>query len=658
MAMNARVGAAKGDTRTAKGLANRKGSRMNRAPVGTCTTVAAQKELAKCRGTRPRSAADPPPAASICRPHRGLRAGLTLDSRVPREVSDVNQPVPSDILVVDDHPGNLAAIEVALETLGCNLFKARSGPEALRRLLEQDFALILLDVQMPGMSGFEAARLIRDRDRTRGVPIIFISAYDQDDAELLEAYRLGAVDFLFKPIRPEILKQKASVLVELQRRTAEVERQAAQLRDHARLERERALAEQRQALEAEALRQRLAERDRHAAELLSMNERLALDDRRKDEFMAVLGHELLNPLAPLVNGLALLEGSSDEVVDRARRVMKRQVDHLTLLVNDLLDMSRVTLGKIELRRKKVSIGEVVDQALALAQPLLDERKHRLSLSCNLRDTFVEGDEVRLTQILANLLNNAARYTDLGGQIELHGESRASLDGTGQQLEGVELRVKDNGRGIPAELLPRVFELFVQERSGGGLGIGLTLVKQLVTMHGGRVSVASAGSGQGSEFTVWLPAASAPAPSVRPPRSGTSDLGRALKIVLVEDNDDVRSLMCELLVQWGHAVSEAATGEQGIALIVGETPDIAFVDIGLPDIEGYEVARRVRTALGPGQPRLVALSGFGQQRDRDRASLAGFDEHLVKPAAPDALRHLLDAASAAASALGAAHAASL
>jgi signal transduction histidine kinase len=561
----------------------------------------------------------------------------------------VNQPVPSDILVVDDHPGNLAAIEVALETLGYNLFKARSGAEALRRLLEQDFALILLDVQMPGMSGFEAARLIRERDRTRGVPIIFISAYDRDDAELLEAYRLGAVDFLFKPIRPEILQQKASVLVELQRRTAEVERQAAQLREHARLERERALAEQRQALEAEALRQRLAERDRHAAELLRMNERLALDDRRKDEFMAVLGHELLNPLAPLVNGLALLEGSRDDVVERARRVMKRQVEHLTLLVNDLLDMSRVTLGKIELRRKRVSVGDVIDQALALAQPLLDERRHRLSVVCDVRDVFVEGDEVRLTQILANLLNNAARYTDPGGQIELHGRRHVSTGDAGnQQIEGVELRVKDNGRGISPELLPRVFELFVQERSGGGLGIGLTLVKQLVTMHGGRVDVVSAGPGLGSEFTVWLPGASAPAPSVRPPKSGTSDVARALKVALVEDNDDVRSLMCELLMQWGHTVSEAATGEQGVSLIVGDPPDIAFVDIGLPDMEGYEVARQVRAALGHARPRLVALSGFGQQRDRERASDAGFDEHLVKPAAPDALRRLLDAVSASAS----------
>lgn len=559
----------------------------------------------------------------------------------------MNQPVPSDILVVDDHPGNLAAIEVALGKLGCNLCKARSGPEALRRLLEQDFALILLDVQMPGMSGFEAARLIRERDRTRGVPIIFISAYDRDDAELLEAYRLGAVDFLFKPIRPEILQQKASVLVELQRRTAEVERQAAQLRDHARLERERALAEQRQALEAEALRQHLAERELHAVELQRMNERLAQDDRRKDEFMAVLGHELLNPLAPLVNGLALLESSGDEVVERARRVMKRQVDHLTLLVNDLLDMSRVTLGKIELRRKRVSVGDVIDQALALAQPLLDERRHRLSITCDVRDTFVEGDEVRLTQILANLLNNAARYTDPGGQIELHGKRHASASGAGDEpVQGIELRVKDDGRGIPLELLPRVFELFVQERSGGGLGIGLTLVKQLVTMHGGRVGVASAGPGQGSEFTVWLPGASAPAPSVRPPKSGTNDVVRALKVTLVEDNDDVRSLMRELLMQWGHTVTEAATGEQGVSLIVNDTPDIAFVDIGLPDMEGYEVARRVRAALGRTQPRMVALSGFGQQRDRERASEAGFDEHLVKPAAPDTLRRLLDALSLA------------
>jgi CheY-like chemotaxis protein len=278
--------------------------------------------------------------------------------------------------------------------------------------------------------------------------------------------------------------------------------------------------------------------------------------------------------------------------------------------------------------------------LALAQPMLDERQHRMIVDCPLRDTFVEGDEVRLTQILANLLNNAARYTDPGGSIELRVASALGSDGS----EGVELRVEDTGRGIPTELLPRVFDLFVQERSGGGLGIGLTLVKQLVTMHGGTVAVQSEGPGRGSTFSVWLPSVSAPAPSVRPP--APVQLGRALRVTLVEDNDDVRALMSELLVQWGHSVSEAATGASGVSLIVSELPDIAFVDIGLPDMDGYDVARHVRAALGPGQPRLVALSGFGQQRDREQASLAGFDEHLAKPASPDALRRLLEAASLA------------
>lgn len=537
----------------------------------------------------------------------------------------------SDILVVDDNPGNLAAIEVALDGMGAHLVKARSGAEALRRLLEQDFSLILLDVQMPGMSGFEAARLIRSRERTEKVPIIFISAYDREDSDVLEAYRLGAVDFLFKPIRPEILRAKATVLVELQRRTAEVARQAEQLRKHSQLERERALAEQRQALEAEALRQRLAEEHRHTAELKRFNERLAQDDRRKDEFIAVLGHELLNPLAPLVSGLALLEGSPDLAVERARRVMKRQVDHLTLLVNDLLDMSRVTLGKLELRRSRVRLGDVIDQALALAAPLIEERGHEVVTDVLAQDTFIEGDEVRLTQILSNLLNNAARYTEPNGRIRLHARESEG---------GVEVEVQDNGRGIAPELLERVFDLFVQERSGGGLGIGLTLVKQLVQMHGGRVGVRSEGFGHGSTFTVWLPAANAPAASVHMVESTVRDV-RPLRISLVEDNEDVRQLMAELLTQWGHRVSEAATGGSGIALIVNEVPDIAFVDIGLPDMTGYDVAREIRAQLGFTHPRLVALSGFGQQRDREQATQAGFDEHIAKPAHPDELRRLLD-----------------
>jgi signal transduction histidine kinase len=553
---------------------------------------------------------------------------------------------PCDILVVDDTPENLTAIEVALDDLDYRLVKVQSGKEALRRLLRQDFALILLDVQMPTMSGFETARLIRARDRSKHVPIIFITAYDRDDAEVLEAYRLGAVDFLLKPIQPEILKAKASVFVELQRRTQEVERQAQQIRAHVLSERESWLTEQRTRLEAEALKRRLEEQSVHAAELQRLNRRLEEDDRRKDEFIAVLGHELRNPLAPLVNGLELLETADAEAMDRARGVMRRQVEHLIRLVDDLLDMSRVTRGKIELRRSRVRAGDLIDQAVALATPLINERRHELSTDRAGDEVFIDGDDVRLTQVLANLLNNAARYTEPGGRISLSVQGKAG---------GVEFIVKDTGRGISPELLPRVFDLFVQEREGGGgLGIGLTLVKQLVGMHDGRVEAKSEGTSRGSEFRVWLPGCIDQ--SARDPASDSSDevpttmpetgITRALHVALVEDNDDVRLLMGEVLESWGHQVRQASTGAVGVDLILEQRPDIAFIDIGLPDMDGYELARQVRSALGAEKPLLVALSGFSQRRDRERASRAGFDDHLAKPASPADLKRLLTQASRA------------
>jgi two-component system, sensor histidine kinase len=549
---------------------------------------------------------------------------------------------PSDILVVDDTPENLTAIEVALDDLNYRLVKVQSGKEALRRLLKQDFALILLDVQMPTMSGFETARLIRARDRSKHVPIIFITAYDRDDAEVLEAYRLGAVDFLLKPIQPEILKAKASVFVELQRRTKEVERQAELIRAHILQERESWLTEQRSRIEADALKRRLEEQRVHAAELQRLNQRLEEDDRRKDEFIAVLGHELRNPLAPLVNGLELLETASEDAVERARAVMRRQVDHLIRLVDDLLDMSRVTRGKIELRRARIRAGDLIDQAVSLSTPLIAERGHQLVAERDGGEIFIDGDEVRLTQVLANLLNNAARYTEPGGLLCI---GVALHDG------GVEFKVKDNGRGIPTELLPRVFDLFVQEREGGGgLGIGLTLVKQLVSMHDGRVEAHSAGSGKGSEFRVWLPmcedqsvpdqSADSEAVPITLPEAGRT---RGLNVALVEDNDDVRLLMGEVLESWGHEVRQAATGAVGVNLILEHRPDIAFIDIGLPDMDGYELARQIRAALGASKPLLVALSGFSQRRDRERASSAGFDDHLAKPASPADLKRLLSQA---------------
>lgn len=541
---------------------------------------------------------------------------------------------PCDILVVDDTPENLTAVAIALDGLDCQLLTAASGEEALRRLLEQDFGLILLDVQMPVMSGFEAARLIRARPRSRHVPIIFMTAYARDDSEVLEAYRLGAVDFLLKPFQPEILRAKASVFVALERRAREVERQSELIRAHVVRRRESWLTEQRARLESEALKQRLEEQRSRAAELQALNDRLAENEQRKDEFLAALGHELRSPLAPLVSGLEMLRQCTNEGVARVRVVMGRQVGHLIRQVDDLLDMSRVNRGQIELRCSHVRAGDVLDQAVALATPVLTQHQHTLSVERSGDDANMFGDEVRLTQVLVNLLNNAARYTAPGGKIEL----ACTL-----QEGGVRFSVKDNGRGIATELLPRIFDLFVQEREGGGgLGIGLTLVKHLVQMHQGRVQVHSQGRGLGSEFTVLLPTCpelAASSPRSEPPLSDTG-IRRALDVVLIDDDDDARVLLGEVVASWGHLVSHAATGTAGLELILARRPDIAFIDIALPDLDGYELARRVCGAPGGRKSLLVALSGFGQSRDRERARHAGFDHHLAKPASSADLKRLL------------------
>ena len=532
-----------------------------------------------------------------------------------REEAEGEREAPANILVVDDDAGNLAAIEVALGPLGFRLVKARSGAEALRFLLEQDFALILLDVAMPGMDGFETARIIRGRERSRYVPIIFVTAFNRDDADILTGYSLGAVDFLFKPIVAEVLRAKASVFVELQQRNAEVRRQAELLREMERRELERRLEEERQSWEAAALRE---------------------ENRRKDEFLAVLAHELRNPLSPMVTGLELIKcyDLKHDGVERVRASMERQVTHLIRLVDDLLDVSRISRGKITLRREPIDLGGVLSQAVESTRPVMDERQHTLTVELCPDPLPVIGDSVRLTQVVANLLHNAARYTDRGGKIRLS---------CGTDNGDAVVRVADNGRGIAPEMLERIFDMFVQEKDGGGggLGLGLTLVQSLVELHGGKVRAYSDGSGRGAEFIVRMPLA--PVDVTLAPTAADeeeADASEPLHVVVVEDQQDVRDAMRALLAGWGHRVDEAADGESGIERILETRPDVALIDIAMPGMDGYAVARHIRSRLGDAAPRLVALTGFGREEDRDRARRAGFDFHLTKPAVPRDLRRAL------------------
>ena len=533
----------------------------------------------------------------------------------------------SDILVVDDEPKNLTAIEVVLNTLDVRLTTARSGEEALRHLLHQDYAAILLDVQMPDMDGFETARLIRTRDRMRHVPILFVTAYNQHDADIRRGYELGAVDYLFKPIVPEVLRAKVQVFVDLRDRTLEVGRQAEKLREIERMDALRRLEEERRKWEAESLRGAMREQRR-------INQQLEEADRRKDDFIALLAHELRNPLAPLVTGLELirLQGIDNPIVVRAREAMERQVHHLTRLVDDLLDVSRISKGKLELHRERVDLRAIVEDAADACRALVEQRNQRLVVEGPDAPIPLEADPVRLAQVVSNLLSNAARYSE---------PEQPILVGWGLEDDCGWVRVVDRGRGIAPEFIERVFEMFAQERDGGkGLGLGLTLVKQLVEMHGGSVEARSDGRGKGSEFVVRLPLAVGDSPALAP-RTPPPRAGRSLSVVVVEDDLDIRDALESLLAIWGHEVSIARDGHEGVEMISRLRPDVALVDIGLPGIDGYEVARAVRAAFGDGPPRLIAMTGFGQESDQRRAYEAGFDRHLVKPSSPEELRAALE-----------------
>jgi signal transduction histidine kinase/DNA-binding response OmpR family regulator len=675
-------------------------------------------------------------------------------------VTPVPPAVPRvDILVVDDTQAQRLAVETVLADLGENVVAVHSGREALRYLLDHDVAVILLDVNMPEMDGFETATLIRQRSRTRNTPIIFLTA-DTDELHAARGYSLGAVDYLFSPFMPEILRTKVRVFVELARMHAQVRRHAEERVALAVEQAARTAAEESnrrlmvlaeasrvlaQSLESgsitldllrailphvadvagvvpaegvgpseltrtwlhvgsdgrlspptvgsvvpyelyEAALRAIANRKPEAlttgdatwaiavplvargaalgamafamadsgrrysaadADLLrdlASRTAIALDnrslfleiedrDRRKDEFLAMLAHELRNPLGAISNATAVLDriGSRDADSTKLRGVIGRQTKHLARLVDDLLDVARVTTGRIIVERQPVPLTELVERALQAATAAGKTANHQVSWSGE--PVWVMGDSLRLEQIVANLVDNAIRYTPRGGKITVS-----------VRLENTEavLRVRDSGQGIPAALLPRIFDLFVRgagshERSTGGLGLGLTLVRRLVELQSGTVQAQSAGAGLGSEFVVRLPASELPAATeslvaMRPSRS--------TRILIVEDNDDARESLRLMLELDGHDVLTAATGEDGVDRALAHGPAIALVDLGLPGLDGFEVARRLRAVPQGADMHLVAITGYGQPTDRARTRAAGFDAHLVKPVDPTKLRAIL------------------
>jgi signal transduction histidine kinase/CheY-like chemotaxis protein len=396
-----------------------------------------------------------------------------------------------------------------------------------------------------------------------------------------------------------------------------------------------------------AVRTALRARDRqyqirgHLAERARAEESLREADQRKDEFLATLGHELRNPLAPVLTGLQLLKmaGRDDATAGRAIAVMERQIRHLIRLVDDLLEVSRITTGLIDVRREPLDLAFVIRAAVDTSRPAIETGRHELALDLPAQPVTVSGDPVRLTQVFANILTNAAKYTNPGGRI--HVSARRS---GGRAV----ISIRDNGIGIPVERLSAVFDMFTQvdrsnRRLQGGLGIGLTLVRSLVDMHGGRVFAKSDGPGTGSEFVVELP--------VLPGRAEVGEAGESMagkvpprRILLVDDNLDAAETLGMLLTALGATIAVAHSGHAALAALDTFDPDTVLLDIGMPEMDGYEVARIIRSRPQHADILLIALTGWGQQDDHRRSRAAGFDHHLVKPPNIGKLRELLDSGS--------------
>lgn len=560
---------------------------------------------------------------------------------------------PINILIVDDEPRNLTVLETVLDDPRYRLIRASSADEALFALVAEEFALLILDIQMPGMTGIELAQMVKGRKKTAQVPIIFLTAYYNEDQDALEGYGIGAVDYLHKPVNPAILRSKVAVFAELHTKSRElVVANGALLAEVT--ERRRAedqlrelneTLEQRVAESVAALTRDIAERRRLEGLLREQAATLEDLDRRKDEFLAMLSHELRNPLAPIAHAVHFLgpEENEDPLRQQARTTIDRQIRHLTKLVDDLLDVSRITTGKLQLEREQVAANAIIESAVDTVRPFLAQRRHELEVSLSPGPIWLHADVVRLEQVIVNLLTNAAKYTDEGGQI-----------GLSVQREGDECvwRVRDTGIGITPEFLPHVFGMFTQvdrtlDRSQGGLGIGLALVKTLVELHGGQVEAHST-LGQGCEFVVRVPVMVAPPPEPASRKQPAEPTGRPLRVLIVDDNEDAALMLGMRLKAGGHTVQMVHDGLDALDAAPEFRPDVILLDIGLPGMDGYEVAKSLRRQALLENVVLIATTGYGQDSDRQLSKLAGFDHHLVKPTNFGKLKEILDQCGASSS----------
>jgi signal transduction histidine kinase/CheY-like chemotaxis protein len=705
--------------------------------------------------------------------------------QTPLDMADLKQV---NILIVDDLPEKHVVMRSILEELGQNLVSARSGREALRLILQMEFAVILLDVNMPDIDGLETAGLIRQYKKTAQTPILFITAY-VDEMQASKGYALGAVDYISSPVVPGVLRSKVKVFVELHRMNRQLQQQAVEREALARSEAARTAAEDatRRAAYLSDASQRLSmslniDATAHAladiavpglgamaavalldghgelhcrclksfgsgdtfvgpvllegrrelspqmaavvrnvmlsrkieflpsaalwlwptasaqssqsvqpdwpvlqdhdemavcplfageqilgalilfgksggfpqadAALLSEvvgRASIAMEnarlyslvqeaDRRKNEFLAMLAHELRNPLAPIRNAVHIINGTKvvDPTVVWARDVIGRQVDHMSRMVDDLLDVSRIVRGKVAVHMEPLLLSTLCERAVEASGPLLVARQQELTVDIPAEAVIMRGDLVRLSQVLSNLLNNASKFTEPQGKVSL----TASLQG-----EGVSITVADSGQGIEAEFLPHIFDLFAQgdqalDRAQGGLGIGLTLVKHLVELHKGTVQAFSEGRGKGSQISVYFPASLSVPGSVLPaaaaPKAARPVQTGSRKVLVVDDLPASADTLKVLLELEGFVVRIANDGATALTVAKEFAPDVLILDIGLPGMDGFEVARQLRSRPESKDAVMIALTGYGEAESRLRSQQAGFDHHVVKPADIDFL----------------------
>jgi signal transduction histidine kinase len=550
-----------------------------------------------------------PTPAAMDQQVRKLTQRYELVAPVPGKMAPATPGSPRPRLLIAEDNRELATYIGTLLQEVCQCQIVEDGEAALEQVRQHPLDLILADVMLPRRDGLSLCREVKGDPATARIPVVLLTALTHRKA-LLKGWEAGADEYLFKPFHPkELVTRVRAILAAAQERKQHEE-------DQRRIQQE--------------LERRVEER---TAQLTEAN-------CRKDEFLATLAHELRNPLAPIRNALELLKHADGDLtlMEQARSMMERQLAQMVRLIDDLLDISRITRGKLNLRKERVELAAVVQSAVEASRPLIEAQAHQCTITLPPAPIYLEADPIRLAQVFANLLTNAAKYTEKRGHIWL----------TAERLGGeVVMSIRDTGIGIAAEHLTHIFEMFSQvapalERSHGGLGIGLALVRGLVELHGGKVEVRSAGLGQGSEFIVRLPVVDKPVPTRREPNGNgeKSPAGPKCRILVVDDNRDAADSLALMLRLTGHEIEIAYDGLEAVQAAAAFRPDVVVLDIGLPKMNGYEAARHIREQPWGQGMALIALTGWGQEEDKRRALEVGFDHQLTKPVEAVALEKLL------------------